>query len=576
MKTSARSFRLVLLFLLVLAVTLILASFIDNPNSSIWSLLAWVLFFALCGTYSWRAVRLDWRRVRAELAQVVDAIRQKGVREYDYQSMNIPIAIMELDEEGRIRAPNRAALKLLSIKNNEKPKLAELVSGLGQPVETWVNDVLEDRIRQQSEFAVATRSEDELYLQVQLVRNQERILAVITDATELKTLEAQFVQSQKMQAIGQLAGGIAHDFNNLLTAISGYCDLLLLRHEKGDPDHSDLVQISNNANRAAFLVSHLLAYSRKQLLKPATVQINDTLADMTHLLNRLVGETITVHLDRAKNLPLVFADMRQLEQVIMNLVVNARDAMPDGGNIRISSSHVQYDAPEYRETVPIRAGEYVVIEVADEGVGIPQNVRERVFEPFFTTKDVGKGTGLGLSMAYGIMKQMGGYIFADPGPEHGTVFTLFLKIDESGSPDVPQIPKKSDQRLGNLSGLRVLLVEDEDPVLAVSKRALQSQGVILETAQTGREALERVENAPATFDVVVTDVVMPDMDGPTWVAEAQKGGFDAKIIFVSGYARETLNDKWGQMDDAMFLPKPYSLKDLIETVELAGHVREAA
>ena len=489
---------------------------------------------------------------------------------------DLPIAAMEISPNGSVILPNDAAKELLSIPNREDVKLHDLVDGLGRPVSVWITEVREGTAKSQTEFAVAKAGENETYLQMQLIKNDGNLFAIMTDATELKSLEAQFVQNQKMQAIGQLAGGIAHDFNNLLTAISGYCDLLLLRHEKGDEDHADLVQISNNANRAAYLVSHLLAFSRKQTLKPTALAINDALADMTHLLNRLVGEKMLVHFDQAKDLPKVYADSRQLEQVIMNLVVNARDAMPEGGKIKLRSSQAILDDVQEIDGVSVRSGHYVKIEVIDKGVGMNSKVLDRIFEPFYTTKEIGKGTGLGLSMVYGIMKQMGGYIFAESDVGKGTKFTLFLRAVDgfeelSLSSDQPKVRK-----IGNLSGLKVLLVEDEDPVLAVSMRALKAQGVNLRTATSGKEALDIVRSDTSKFDVVVTDVVMPDMDGPTWVEEAQQGGMTAHVIFVSGYAKDTLIDKWGKFDDAIFLPKPYSLKSLIETVDIAGDQKKAA
>ena len=254
------------------------------------------------------------------------------------------------------------------------------------------------------------------------------MVAVLTDATQLKTLEAQFVQSQKMQAIGHLAGGIAHDFNNLLTAIIGYCDLLKERYQKKDVEYGDLMQISQNANRAATLVRQLLAFSRKQNLEPKPVTVNEVLSNHIHLLHRLVGETIEIRLDYSKTLPDAFVDAQQLEQVIMNLVVNARDAMPNGGHIWMKTRCVTYENNTKRDDVDILSGQYVAIELTDEGTGMPKHVRDKIFEPFYTTKKTGEGTGLGLSTAYGIIKQTGGYIFVDSTVDQGTTFSLLLPV----------------------------------------------------------------------------------------------------------------------------------------------------
>ncbi|GLQ34416.1 hypothetical protein GCM10007939_06990 [Amylibacter marinus] len=490
----------------------------------------------------------------------------------------LPIALLRISVNGRVYGPNRSARELLKIEEGEDPYLSDLVEGMGRSVNQWVQNIRQNKNVQKSEFALAKRRCGDVYLQIQILNvmgeSGPETTAVITDATELKSMEAQFVQSQKMQAIGQLAGGVAHDFNNLLTAISGYCDFLMLRHEKGDSDYGDLMQISSNANRAAALVGQLLAYSRKQTLRPSVIQVNETLSDLTHLLNRLVGEKITLNFDQQKNLPLAFVDGRQLEQVIMNLIVNSRDAMPEGGEIHLRSSKVELSHDEIRGNVRILAGNYVVIQVEDQGIGIPNSELHKVFEPFFSTKEVGKGTGLGLSMAYGIMKQTGGYIFVDSAVNVGTTFTLYLPIADPAVVQASQQVHEKREQITSLAGLRVLLVEDEDSVRAVSTRALQAQGVVLSTAASGKEALERIAQYDGNFDVVVSDVIMPDMDGPTWVQQAQEENMTAKVIFVSGYAEEALSDQWEKMKDVTFLPKPYSLKALIQTVGEAAQSDE--
>src|ERR1700683_3754073 len=233
------------------------------------------------------------------------------------------------------------------------------------------------------------------------------------DTTEQKSLQAQFSQSQKMQAVGQLAGGVAHDFNNLLTAMIGFCDLLLLRFRPGDPSFADIMQIKQNANRAANLVRQLLAFSRQQSLQPRVLNITDVLAELSHLLRRLIGENIELKVVHARDLGLVKVDQGQLEQVIINLAVNARDAMPGGGTLTIRTARVTHTSPVRRAHEEIPAGDYVQIEVHDTGTGIAKDNLERIFEPFFSTKEVGQGTGLGLSTVYGIVKQTGGFVFVE-------------------------------------------------------------------------------------------------------------------------------------------------------------------
>ncbi|MDZ4096265.1 MAG: ATP-binding protein, partial [Paracoccaceae bacterium] len=320
---------------------------------------------------------------------------------------HVPVALIKFGADGGMRSANRAARELLDLEDGVDVGFPELFEGLGRSVSDWLADVAAERIPGGAEVLRLRRAEQDSFFQISLRRIIENgrigVLAVLNDATALKTLEAQFVQSQKMQAIGQLAGGIAHDFNNLLTAISGHCDLLLLRHERADPEYADLVQIHQNANRAASLVGQLLAFSRKQTLKPKRLELQDVLSDLTHLLNRLVGERVSLRLAHAPDLGPIRADKRQLEQVMMNLVVNARDAMPDGGTIRIETEALTLHEDLCRDRAIVPAGDYAVIRVLDTGCGIPHDRLSKIFEPFYTTKRTGEGTGLGLSTAYGIV-----------------------------------------------------------------------------------------------------------------------------------------------------------------------------
>ncbi len=433
---------------------------------------------------------------------------------------NLPVALMKLGAHGEVTAINRAARGLLG-KTVLDVHLSEMLEGLGRPVGDWVADALEGRADRRPEVLRARRGDKEVFLQVTLARIVESgragLMAVLSDATQLKTLEAQFVQSQKMQAIGQLAGGVAHDFNNLLTAISGHCDLLMLRHDKGDPDFADLDQISQNANRAASLVGQLLAFSRKQTLKPQIVDLRDTLSDMTHLLNRLVGEKVLLTLAHDSELRSIRADKRQLEQVLMNLVVNARDAMPGGGEIKIETEnlHLIQDMPRDRVTVP--KGDYVAVKVSDEGTGISADKLEKIFEPFFTTKRIGEGTGLGLSTAYGIIKQTGGYIFCDTVVGSGTCFTIYLPVHDSVVQSDAEAPKASGSRVPSDIAIQgnatVLLVEDEAPVRAFASRALKLRGYSVLEAENAEEALEMLGSPDLDVDIFVTDGLCPEWMG---------------------------------------------------------------
>lgn len=483
---------------------------------------------------------------------------------------HVPVALMKFAGDGRLRVANRAAREALDLSSEATPDIRDLFEGLGRSVSDWLGDVLAERIPAGAEVLRLRQAEADVFYQVHLRRIVEAgrpsILAVLNDATALKTLEAQFVQSQKMQAIGQLAGGVAHDFNNLLTAISGHCDLLLLRHDRNDPEYADLVQIHQNANRAASLVGQLLAFSRKQTLKPERLDLEDVLADLTHLLNRLVGERITLRLAHAPDLGAIRADRRQLEQVVMNLVVNARDAMPEGGTIRIETEALTLKEDLRRDRALVPAGDYAVIRVLDTGCGIPPERLQKVFEPFFTTKRVGEGTGLGLSTAYGIVKQSGGFIFVDSEIGLGTVFHLYFPIHSlPAEAPAPVSSRRPLPRQGD--GGVVLLVEDEAPVRAFASRALRMRGYTVLEADSAEAALATLEDEALEVDVFVTDVVMPGMDGPSWVRQALERRPNVRVIFVSGYAEDCLSDMQVRVPNAVFLPKPFSLTDLTETVQ---------
>ena len=484
---------------------------------------------------------------------------------------DLPVPLLKVAMDGEVLHANSAALRLLGAESTVGESLSSLMEGLGRPIRDWLKEAGEGRDLNRTEFLRLKRADRETFVQVTLsrVKNSEdnALYVVLNDATELKTLEAQFVQSQKMQAIGQLAGGVAHDFNNLLTAISGHCDLLLLRHDQGDGDYADLVQINQNANRAAALVSQLLAFSRKQTLQPEVLDVRQTMSDLTHLLNRLVGEKVELVLSHDPMLQTMRADKRQLEQVMMNLVVNARDAMPEGGQITVETENLTLDAPLTRDRAVVPAGEYVSVKVTDEGVGIPPEKLQKVFEPFFTTKRTGEGTGLGLSTVYGIVKQTGGFIFVDSVPGTGSSFSMLFPVFRQTKTVTPPMPQPAEPRQSSSrkEGV-VLLVEDEAPVRAFASRALRLRGYTVLEADCAEAALETLSDEGLNVDVFVTDVVMPGMDGPSWVRQALQKRPDTRVVFVSGYAEEAFGDDQVGIPNSVFLPKPFSLNELTETV----------
>jgi len=518
-----------------------------------------------------------WSILPANCADDVFQIAPEAEEEIDDFDA-IPVALLRLEADGTICRANNFARNLLEgmLAASHGQNIAQLLDGPGRPLSDWLSDMRSGRAVNQTEMLRLRHPDSRVgemrdrHFQVGIARDPtdpSRLIAVLTDASALKTLEAQFAQSQKMQAIGQLAGGVAHDFNNLLTAISGHCDLLMLRHDKGDPDFADLDQISQNSNRAAALVGQLLAFSRKQTLTMQTLDLRDTLADLTHLLNRLVGERVGLTITHDPSLSAIRADKRQLEQVIMNLVVNARDAMPKGGDITVRTQNIRLAAQEIRDSVTLPKGEYVVITVSDSGFGIAPDHLGKIFDPFFTTKRAGEGTGLGLSTAYGIVKQTGGYIFCDSSLGQGTTFSLYFPAHALGKVPARPVVGAAPQVPQAVRG-KVLLVEDEAPVRAFASRALKLKGFEVAEAPSGEAALELLEKGDQQFDIFVTDVVMPGLDGPSWVREGRKLMPRAKVIFMSGYTEDIFVEGQVPVPDAAFLAKPFTLTELTDLVRM--------
>ena len=482
----------------------------------------------------------------------------------------LPMPVLELATDGTVIFTNQATGKMLGDECPIGKHLGQYVTDTGRSISDWLRQVNSGEDAK-PEFARLTMEDSDRFVQMSLTRMElgERafLFAFLSDATELKSLEAQFVQSQKMQAIGQLAGGVAHDFNNLLTAISGHCDLLLLRRNQSDPDFGDLDQIRQNSNRAASLVGQLLAFSRKQTLQQQDLDLERVLSAHTHLLNRLVGEKTSLHFVHGPKLKPIRADKRQLEQVIMNLVVNARDAMNGEGVITIETTMRRLTHPMKKDRATVPAGEYCVVSVSDQGCGIPADKVQRIFEPFYTSKKTGEGTGLGLSTVYGIVKQTGGFVFVDSAVGVGSTFEIFFPVSDFDPVEaVAENLPAEYQSLSEKSDGVVLLVEDEAPVRAFASRALRLKGFRVIEASNAEEALEILTDQALLVDVFVTDVVMPGRDGPSWVSEALQTRPDTKVVFVSGYAENRCDELGKNIPNSVFLPKPFSLAQLTSTV----------
>lgn len=504
-----------------------------------------------------------------------EALRASEVR-FSRFFNDTPFAIATLDKAGRIIRTNAPFSRIFGWSGGEKS--LEL-----HPIAELISDASRDRFAQAIEAAVANKSEIEpidallarsgdhavrLYVSgsEKTEGSPERVNVYALDMTEQRKLEAQFAQGQKMQAVGQLAGGVAHDFNNVLTAIIGFTDLLLLKHKPGDPSFSDLMSIKNSANRAAGLTRQLLAFSRRQTLRPQILEIPTHIDDLTVLLKRLIGEQIVLEVDHGQGIWPVKADLVQLEQVVVNLVVNARDAMPDGGSIVLRTRNVSEAEAAGMTFTGMPPADYVLIEVEDTGTGMPAEILEKIFEPFFSTKELGKGTGLGLSTVYGIIKQTGGFIYPESVVGEGTTFKIFLPRHIPAEGEV--IARVAAAPVKDLTGHeRILLVEDEDTVRSFSARALRTTGYEVFEADSGEQALEVLDDIDHRIDLMISDVVMPEMDGPALLAKVRERLPELKVIFVSGYAEESVRQDIADDQSVEFLAKPYSLDQINSKVK---------
>ena len=487
---------------------------------------------------------------------------------------NAPIGIAEIDETGIIRNANLAFVSL-SVKAQRGAPLANIASdnqrrAVGEALEAARAG--EGKVHHADIVVAGSPSRSVQFVISRASGRDGGFIVYALDTTENKALESQLAQSQKMQAIGQLAGGVAHDFNNVLTAIIGFSDLLLAKHRPTDPAFADIMNIKQNANRAANLVRQLLAFSRRQTLRPEVLSLTDVLSDLGNLLGRLLGEKIELKVVHGRELGLVKVDINQFEQVIINLAVNARDAMTNGGTLTVRTSNVSAEESQAVHPSLLPPAEYVLCEVIDTGTGIPPDILDKIWEPFFSTKEVGKGTGLGLSTVYGIIKQTGGFIFCTSKIGKGTNFSIFLPrhrpnpAAEAGPREDKE--EKKEARRADLTGKgTILLVEDEDAVRAFASRALASRGYTVFEADSGARALEIFTEQNGGIDLVVSDVVMPEMDGPTLLKELRKRGVTTKIIFISGYAEDAFQKNLEGEEDFAFLPKPFSLKQLAEAVK---------
>jgi two-component system cell cycle sensor histidine kinase/response regulator CckA len=484
----------------------------------------------------------------------------------------LPIGLAQITATGEIQSAN-AQFMALSPKFKLKGSLEQAIPVAARDVvaKAIVGAIAEQGQRVDIDVVVENAEPRAVRLGfVKLGGDASPVTVFAEDKTENKALEVQLAQSQKMQAVGQLASGIAHDFNNVLTPIIGFADLLLAKMRPTDSAFTDVMNIKQNANRAANLVRQLLAFSRKQTMQPKLHSLTEAMSDLGNLLGRVLGEKVELEISHGRDLGFVMVDIHQFEQVVINLAVNARDAMPQGGKLQVRTYNLAGDQVKDVKH-PLPEGDYVVCEVKDSGSGIPKEILEKIWEPFFSTKDVGKGTGLGLSMVYGIIKQTGGFIYCDSIVGQGTTFTIFLPRHWPEKKAATAVVAKEDAPAAKREDFtgrgRILVVEDEDSVRAFAVRALQSRGYTVVEAETGEVGLQTITDDKDGFELILSDVVMPEMDGPTMLAEIRKRGILTKFIFMSGYAEDAFERNLENPDDFAFLQKPFSLKQLLEKVK---------
>jgi PAS domain S-box-containing protein len=475
-------------------------------------------------------------------------------------------AIAIVDSEGRFLFVNRAMAERLG-------KTREGLTGLSA-AEVLSKDVFEaymERLRRvtgsgQSEHFIDAR--DGRWLENTMVpipasnRGVNEVAVFSCDISERTHLEEQFLHSQKMEAIGRLAGGVAHDFNNLLTAILGYSELALAEIEPTSPVHKHIKEIEKSARRASALTSQLLAFSRKHIFQPRPVDLNVVVADIEKLLERVMGEDIDLVVNLDSGLGRTKADPRQIEQIILNLAVNARDAMPRGGTFRIETANVEVDESYANRHLDLRAGSYVAISISDTGDGIDNETLSHIFEPFFTTKEVGKGTGLGLSTVYGIVKQCGGHISVHSEPGRGTTFKLLLPRTEDRADDAHEDRPAAELLSGSET---VLLVEDDQFVRKLARKILQAYGYTVLEAQDAAQAVSISEAHKGPIDLVLTDVVMPRMNGYEAVERIKGVRPSLKVIYMSGHTISAAAH-YALLDPMPFLQKPFSPGSLLRKV----------
>lgn len=518
--------------------------------------------------------------VSKEAQQSGDLIQALGKTKLYFEHIfeDAPVGILITDGAEMISACNATFRKIVEVEKIEKGTFLDYISDEDrETVREKIYQLITALYQSMPPFEIHVNSKKPKTVMIYMSKIEENkrtkdndgLVIYFIDVTARKELQHQFVQSQKMQAVGQLAGGIAHDFNNLLTAMIGYCDLLLEKYIPSDQSFNDVMQIKQNANRASNLVRQLLAFSRQQTLQPKILSVTDMIGELSALLKRLLGAKVDLKVMHSRDVGFVKVDQIQFEQVIINLAVNARDAMKEGGTLTIQTSLYKNTEPKFLRGDTMPPGEYILIEVTDTGSGISESHLNRIFDPFFSTKEKGRGTGLGLSTVYGIVNQTGGFISVESEIDIGTKFSIYFPmVAEKEVAETKEKEAKKENKVIDITGTgTILLVEDEDAVRMFSSRALRDKGYHVIEASNGEAALEFIRKDSEQIDLVITDVVMPKMDGPTLMENVKIHRPNMKVIFISGYTEDNFRESLANNDKVHFLSKPFNLKELAYKVK---------
>jgi PAS domain S-box-containing protein len=521
--------------------------------------------------YAGRPALLLHVRDVTEQRQAEEALRESEERYRAlFESSLDPIYTSRID--GSIVDINAAAVKLFEFDSRERLLGANVREFYRDPEErdALLAEIAKTGYVRDHELQLVSRTGKALtaLLTATAILDENEAVAgfrgILRDVTEQRMLESQFRQAQKMEAVGRLAGGVAHDFNNLLTVITGYSELCLEQTPAEDPRREELLEIQGASERAAKLTRQLLAFSRQQVLRPRVLDLNSVVGDFEKLLRRTIGEDIRFETSLASDLGKVRVDPGQIEQVLMNLAINARDAMPGGGRLFLETENAYLDEHSSTHTTTMETGSYVVLMLGDTGCGMDEETRNRIFEPFFTTKQGRGGTGLGLATVYGIVKQSGGYIWVYSEPEQGTVFKIYFpEIRE----EIDQPPTTVQELDKDLVGGTILVVEDELPVRSLVVRVLEDQGFRVLATDDPEEAVRILEHHQGPLKLLITDLVMPGMSGLALLEHLVENRPDTRAIMMSGYSKRSRFQGTGLPAGLPFLAKPFSARELTQIVQ---------